>query len=170
MSQPEPPPPEVPSWDTLGRQLGAYTVAFANAVAERVGINRTDYECLDLLDAHGGALTAGQLAELTGLTSGAVTGVIDRLERARLVKRASDPTDRRRVIVEMTHARAAEFDEIFGSYARGWEELASRYSPEQLDLILSYVAGAVELLQEQTLRVRSLPARPKRGQPRRRAG
>jgi len=169
MSQREPPPTEAPNWDTLGRQLGAYTVAFANAVAERIGINRTDYECLDLLDAHGGALTAGQIAELTGLTSGAVTGVVDRLERARLVKRASDPSDRRRVIVEMTHARADEFAEIFGPYAQGWQELASRYSPEQLDLILSYVAGAVELLQEQTLRVRGLPARPKRGQPRRRA-
>jgi DNA-binding MarR family transcriptional regulator len=169
MSQPEPPPTEAPNWDTLGRQLGAYTVAFANAVAERVGINRTDYECLDLLDAHGGALSAGQIAELTGLTSGAVTGVIDRLERARLVKRASDPSDRRRVIVEMTYARADEFEEIFGPYAQGWEELASRYSPEQLELILSYVAGAVELLQEQTLRVRSLPARPRRDQPRRRA-
>jgi DNA-binding MarR family transcriptional regulator len=170
MSQPEPPPTLAPKWDTLGRQLGAYTVAFANAVAERVGINRTDYECLDLLDAHGGALTAGQIAELTGLTSGAVTGVIDRLERARLVKRASDPSDRRRVIVEMTYARTDEFNEIFGPYAQGWEELASRYSPEQLELIFSYVAGAVELLQEHTRRVRSLPARPKRRQSRRRAG
>ena len=64
MSQPEPPPTEAPNWDTLGRQLGAYTVAFANAVAERVGINRTDYECLDLLDAHGGALTAGQITKM----------------------------------------------------------------------------------------------------------
>lgn len=170
MSQPEPPPAEAPHWDTLGRQLGAYTVAFANAVAERVGINRTDYECLDLLDAHGGALTAGQIAELTGLTSGAVTGVIDRLEQARLVKRASDPSDRRRVIVEMTYARADEFEEIFGPYAEGWEELAGRYPSEQLELILSYVAGAVDLLQAQTRRVRSLPARPRRGQPRRRAG
>ena len=160
---------EAPNWDTLGRQLGAYTVAFANAVAERVGINRTDYECLDLLDAHGGALTAGQIAELTGLTSGAVTGVIDRLERARLVKRASDPSDRRRVIVEMTYARADEFREIFGPYAQGWDELASRYSPAQLDLIVSYVVGSVQLLQEQTLRVRSLAARPKRGRPPRKA-
>ncbi len=170
MSQPESQPTEASNWDTLGRQLGAYTVGFANAVAERIGINRTDYECLDLLDAHGGALTAGQIAELTGLTSGAVTGVIDRLERARLVKRASDPADRRRVIVAMTYSRAAEFDEIFGPYAQGWEELASRYSPEQLKLILSYVAGAVELLQEQTLRVRNLPPRRPRGQPRRRPG
>ena len=162
MSQPEPPPTEAPNWEILGRQLGAYTVTFANAVAERIGINRTDYECLDLLDAHGGSLTAGQIADLTGLTSGAVTGVIDRLERARLVKRASDPTDRRRVIVEMTHTRSSEFAEIFGPYGQRWEELASRYSPEQLDLIFSYVAGAVEVLQEQTLRVRSLPERPKR--------
>lgn len=170
MSQPESQPPEATNWDALGRQLGAYTVGFANAVAERIGINRTDYECLDLLDAHGGALTAGQIAELTGLTSGAVTGVIDRLERARLVKRASDPSDRRRVIVTMTYSRAVEFDEIFGPYAQGWEQLASRYSPEQLDLILSYVGGAVELLQEQTLRVRNLPPRRIRGQARRRAG
>jgi DNA-binding MarR family transcriptional regulator len=169
MSQPEPPPTEGAKWDVLGRQLGAYTVGFANAVAERIGINRTDYECLDLLDAHGGSLTAGQIADLTGLTSGAVTGVIDRLERARLAKRVSDPTDRRRVIVEMTHARADEFAEIFGEYAQRWQDLASRYSSEQLDLIFRYIAGAVEVLQEQTLRVRSLPERPKRRQLRRRA-
>jgi DNA-binding MarR family transcriptional regulator len=169
MSQPEPPQTAAPAWDVLGRQLGAYTVGFDNAVAERIGINRTDYECLDLLDAHGGSLTAGQIADLTGLTSGAVTGVIDRLERAHLARRASDPTDRRRVIVEMIHARSSEFEEIFAPYGKRWEELASRYSPEQLDLIFSYVAGAVELLQEQTLRVRSLPERPKRSKARKSA-
>jgi DNA-binding MarR family transcriptional regulator len=169
MSQPEPPPAEAPNWEMLGRQLGAYTVGFGNAVAERIGINRTDYECLDLLDAHGGSLTAGQIADLTGLTSGAVTGVIDRLERAKLARRASDPTDRRRVIVELTHTRSSEFEEIFAPYGARWEELASRYSPKQLEVIFSYVAGAVELLQEQTLRVRSLPKRPKRAQSRKRA-
>src|SRR5688500_16476342 len=81
------------------RQLSAATVLFHQAVADRLGMNVTDHKCADILEREG-ALTAGERARRTGLTTGAVTGVIDRLEKAGLARRAADPADRRRVIIE----------------------------------------------------------------------
>ena len=75
------------------------SVLFRQALADRVGLNATDLACAGIL-SESGRLTAGRLAEVTGLTTGAVTGVVDRLERAGYVRRTSDPEDRRRVIVE----------------------------------------------------------------------
>ena len=80
------------------RRSGAQGSLFSQAVAARVGISASDFECLDLVILES-AVTPGRLAEASGLTTGAVTGVIDRLERAGFVRRAPDPTDRRRVLV-----------------------------------------------------------------------
>ena len=78
----------------LGREIGIATMRYHNTVAARLGLNPTDHRCLDLL--HGqGEVTAGGLAEWTGLTTGAVTGMIDRLERAGFIRREAHPTDRR---------------------------------------------------------------------------
>src|SRR3954463_16587371 len=93
---------------TAFRTSGNQDSAFDNLAAERLGVNRTDLHCLNAIENAGG-LTAGQLAAGTGLPSGAVTGVIDRLERAGFARRVSDPDDRRRVKVEVTpkfYARA----------------------------------------------------------------
>src|SRR5262245_29900394 len=81
------------------RQLSVATIMFHQAIADRLGMNVTDHKCADLLERNG-PMTAGELAEQTGLTTGAITGVIDRLEQAGFVRRAPDPGDRRRVIVE----------------------------------------------------------------------
>src|SRR4051812_25029573 len=81
------------------RQLSAATIMFHQAVADRLGLNVTDHKCVDLLQRNG-PLTAGELAQHTGLTTGAITGVIDRLEKAGFVRRAEDANDRRRVIIE----------------------------------------------------------------------
>src|SRR3954470_13835237 len=83
------------------RVSGNQDSAFDNLAAERLGVNRTDLHCLNAIENAGG-LTAGELAAETGLTSGAVTGVIDRLERAGFARRVADPDDRRRVKVEVT--------------------------------------------------------------------
>jgi DNA-binding MarR family transcriptional regulator len=74
---------------------------FDDAVAELAGLNRTDYRCLDVLDQRG-RLTAGQIAEALSMSPGAITAVVDRLERRGLVRRIRDDHDRRRVMVEMT--------------------------------------------------------------------
>src|SRR4051794_6569019 len=85
------------------RNMGAQAVLFHVQVADALGLNATDLRCLVI--AGDAPVTAGRLAELTGLTSGAITGVIDRLERGRFVRRSEDPRDRRRVVIEATHAR-----------------------------------------------------------------
>jgi DNA-binding MarR family transcriptional regulator len=83
------------------RLMGARSVLLSQAIASRLGLSPTDLETLDLLHAHG-PLTAGSLAELTGLTTGAITGMVDRLERAGLVRRERDPDDGRAFRVVLT--------------------------------------------------------------------
>src|SRR6516225_8343013 len=75
-----------------GRDVGTAAIMFHQAVADRLGLNPTDHKCLDLVHRAGGA-TAGDLAEWTGLTTGAITGLIDRLERAGFVRREDHPGD-----------------------------------------------------------------------------
>src|SRR5262245_4409010 len=81
------------------RQLSTATILFHQAIADRLGLNVTDHKCADIL-LRTGPVTAGELARQTGLTTGAITGVIDRLEKAGFVRRIRDADDRRRVIVE----------------------------------------------------------------------
>src|SRR5271157_5057901 len=81
------------------RQLATATVMFHQAIADRLGMHVTDHKCLDIL-VQTGPIPAGALAERTGLTTGAITGVIDRLEKAGFVRRIKDPDDRRRVVIE----------------------------------------------------------------------
>jgi DNA-binding MarR family transcriptional regulator len=85
------------------KEVSRLTLLFSEAMASRLGVGMTDLECLDLV-ALGSDVTAGALAERTGLTTGAITGAIDRLERAGLVKRRRDEMDRRKVIVGGTPA------------------------------------------------------------------
>src|SRR6185369_12031512 len=90
--------------DALNREVRGWQAdqeLFDSTVIERAGINRTDWRCLDVLGTRG-PMTAGQLAEAVRLTTGAVTGVLDRLEAAGLVRRVRDTKDRRKVIVEVT--------------------------------------------------------------------
>src|ERR1700750_601969 len=82
----------------LGRELGARTILFHQAMADLAGISITDMKCLDYVD-RGGDITAGDLARLTGLTTGAITAAIDRLEKADLAQRERSETDRRKVFI-----------------------------------------------------------------------
>src|ERR687898_663713 len=81
------------------REMSTETIMFHQAVADELGLNITDHKCLDLIHRFG-AMPAGRLAELTSLTTGAVTGMIDRLEKVGYVRRTNDPKDRRKTIVE----------------------------------------------------------------------
>src|SRR5579883_109467 len=98
-------------WRTLGelRSLSATVELFTQATADRMGVNTTDVQCLNIIHELG-TPTAGEVAAKTGLTSGSVTGVLDRLERAGYVARVPDPADRRRVRVRPT-AKAGELAE-----------------------------------------------------------
>src|SRR4051794_38555847 len=119
------------------------TDRFDQAVADALGMNRTDMRCTDVLDREG-PVTAGRLAEATGLTSGAITTVIDRLERAGFARRLSDPADRRRVLVELTPEARERASRFYASHAELGEQLYHRYSEEQLRLLLEFIRGSRE--------------------------
>jgi DNA-binding MarR family transcriptional regulator len=125
---------------TAFRASGNQDSAFENLAAERLGVNRTDLHCLNAIENAGG-LTAGELAGEAGLTSGAVTGVIDRLERAGFARRVPDPADRRRVKVEVTPEFYARAGRIWGPLAAEWEaSLASRFTAAELARITEFLA------------------------------
>lgn len=136
------------------RALSSQSVLFSQAVAERLGLNSSDLECLGFLFEEG-ATTAGRLAEITGLTTGAITGVVDRLEKAGYVRREKDPSDRRRVIVQpITNRTEREVAPLFSPMLREMNELGSRYGDEQLAVILDFATRALPILQAQTLKLR----------------
>lgn len=130
----------------LRAALGA-SARYDQAVARALGFNRTDTRCLDLLDREG-RLTAGQLAARTGLTTGAITTVIDRLEQAGHVRRAHDPDDRRRVYVELTHEAHKVAERYYADHARRAELLYHRYTEEQIELLLDFVGGIRQFNEE----------------------
>jgi DNA-binding MarR family transcriptional regulator len=136
------------------RTISAQSVMLSQAAADRLGMASSDIECFDLLSLHG-PMTAGRLAELTGLTTGAITGVIDRLERANYVHRERDPHDRRRVIVQPHLERHADAAPVFGPLAVAMDRMLAGYSDEQLALLLDFSTRANAITLEQIARLRS---------------
>ncbi len=130
---------------TAFRASGNQDSAFENLAADRLGVNRTDLHCLNAIENAGG-LTAGELAAEVGLTSGAVTGVVDRLERAGFARRVPDPADRRRVKVEVTAEFYARAERIWGPLAAEWEAtLASRFTAAELTRITEFLSLTSEV-------------------------
>jgi DNA-binding MarR family transcriptional regulator len=107
-------------------------------VAELLGVNRTDARCLDILDQHG-RMSAGELARESDLSTGAVTAVIDRLERAGYAHRVPDPSDRRRVLVELTEFAREQMWELMGRPMREMTvPVMNHYSDAELELFLEF--------------------------------
>ena len=120
------------------RRSQTATDRFDQAVAEALGLNRTDMRCLDVLEREG-AVTAGRLAEATGLTSGAMTTALDRLERRGFAERVRDLQDRRRVLVRVTPAAHAEAGSYYSQHEALSEQLYDRYSRDQMQLLLEFI-------------------------------
>jgi DNA-binding MarR family transcriptional regulator len=121
------------------RASGNQDSAFDALAGERLGVNETDLRCLNILENSGG-LGAGELAAEAGLTAGAITGVIDRLEKAGFARRVSDPIDRRRVRVEVTPAFYGRAEEIWGPVAADWHStLARRFTSRELKGIIDFL-------------------------------
>jgi DNA-binding MarR family transcriptional regulator len=139
-----------------GRSLGNASAMLGHAVAERLGLHPTDWECVThLVDAEEGSMTAGQLAQLTGLTTGAITGVVDRLEAAGYARRDRDPDDRRRVIVRLVPERFAAVAPLFMPMLADFTSLHAGYTDEQLALIREVLSGAAQIMRRHALRIRS---------------
>ncbi len=115
-----------------------------HVAAGRYGLNRTDMRALDIV-GRAGPLAPSDLAQLIGFTTGGVTTVIDRLERAGYARRQPDPADRRRQIVAITEATTSRDQEVFGSLIRQTAELLSAYTDEQLRLIDNFLNRAQQL-------------------------
>lgn len=130
----------------LGRQLAGATVFFHTRVAERVGLSATDHKCLDLALRADRPLTAGQIAELSGLSTGAVTGVIDRLERAGYVRRVRDPHDRRKVLVEVSRSSLSRYGDAFDGLSAALDRTLAGYTADELKTIERYLTEMIELL------------------------
>src|SRR5215470_1675411 len=119
-------------------------------------MNATDLQVIDILEITGPA-TAGQLAELAGLTTGAITGMIDRLETSGLVRRESDPNDGRRVLVRLSPNETAmkEIGPLFDSIGHKWDESASKFDDQQLAFLIDFLKGSNSTTKEEISRLRS---------------
>lgn len=123
------------------------------AMAEAAGLQASEWYALSVLTLEG-RLTSGELATRTGLTTGATTRLIDRLERAGYVRRVADPDDRRRVIVEPAKDSFAGVEDVVGPARRHLVEVLQRYSPEQRELLFDYFARAAPAFRAATEEIR----------------
>jgi DNA-binding MarR family transcriptional regulator len=156
------------------RKTSSQGAMFAKIVAERAGVSSSDMECIDFVNVEG-RMTAGRLAELSGLTTGAITGVVDRLEKVGLVRRERDESDRRKVFIVPVKERMMEvgrsYELVKRAVAKQWEA----YTDAELKFLLRYATEAYQSMLEATTVLsgtkaetlnekREQPAKSRRGQ------
>lgn len=134
------------------RNLTRSTLLFQSGAAMSIGLNVTDAECLDYLMERGSA-TAGELAKLTGLTTGAITSVIDRLEKSGFAARGTDPKDRRKVIVRFVPGNEKKATAIYGEMAKDVISMLSRFDEEELGILKKFTQNLTEIYQQHTLKI-----------------
>jgi DNA-binding MarR family transcriptional regulator len=136
------------------RQTGSLMVLMTQAAADRIGINATDLNCLNIL-SFSGRLTAGELAKATGLTTASITGVVDRLEQAGFVRRERDAQDRRRVVIHLETERAlGTVAPVFAPMLGAVQRLADRYTDDELRLIVEFYGQLEDVIREHLTRLR----------------
>lgn len=131
------------------RRSSAQGVLYGQAVANVAGISNSDLECMDFLNLEGRA-TAGRLAEVTGLTTGAITGVVDRLEKAGYVRRERDDADRRKVFIVIVPEATAQIGQLYVPMQQAMQKLWSRYTDEELRLLLRFATDGYKGVLEAT--------------------
>lgn len=119
------------------QRAGTLKVLHTNAVANRIGLSATEFEAMDIITRYQ-PMTAGKLADYCGLTTGAITGLVDRLERADFVKRERDSEDRRRVYIKPIEIaeRNQKVRELYTPIAEALRTLIAQYTPEQTQLLI----------------------------------
>ncbi len=137
------------------RKTGSLMHLMSQAAADRIGINATDLNCMNIL-SFSGQLTAGELAKATGLTTASITGVVDRLEQAGFVWRERDAADRRRVVIHLEARKAlATVGPIFGPMMAAWQRMADQYSDDELRLIVEFYDQMEDVIRDHLQRLRS---------------
>lgn len=147
-----------PDGNRLGLELSDAIVMFHEAVGAISGLTATDHKALGLVSRHG-PLSASELAELAGLTPGAVTGLVDRLERGGHVRRERDSADRRRVVITATVDGNPQVARAFASLTAAMSAGAGDYSPDQQAAIVDWIQRTTAIMKEQTRRLTRSPDR-----------
>jgi len=130
-----------------GREMSTRLILFHQTLVGRFGLNATDHKCLDLA-RHQTAISPGQLAELTGLTTGAITAALDRLERAGFVARERDQVDHRKVGIRVLPKGQQKLAPGFASFARSMTDVLDRYDTAELEIIHDYQARCIEVFKK----------------------
>jgi len=144
-----------------GRDYSTAAIMLHGAVADRLGLGVTDLKALDLLQRLG-SLTAGEVAAHTGLATASVTSLIDRLEKKRLVRRARDRRDRRRVVVCLTPKMEETIAPLFASLSERMLSRFRAYSAEQLAMIAEFLTSGARDMREETSTLADRKQRPPR--------
>ncbi|MBF6328335.1 MarR family transcriptional regulator [Nocardia transvalensis] len=140
------------------REQATRTVLFHSAVASRLGLTVTDLSCLNLLSMDG-PQTPGQLARRIGITrGGAVTAMVDRLEKAGYVRRDRDPADRRRVLIALTDTVVQRVTPLFADLGRAIAEQLADYHDHDLTALLGFVTDTTDALTRTTRDLRERPS------------
>lgn len=135
------------------REYGIHSVLYRHIIGDILGLNVTDMECLGIL-FHKGASSPTELAQYTGLTSGATTAMIDRLEKSGLVKRLPNPDDRRGKLIVIDKGGARRVSPLFASARRTQYEFISSYSEEELEFLADFLRRSVEILEREREKLR----------------
>jgi DNA-binding MarR family transcriptional regulator len=138
---------------TAVSEYGIHLTRFRNAVSDRLGFNVTDMECLRLL-FHQGIATPSELARHTGLTSGATTAMLDRLEKAGLIERRPNPDDRRGTLITPAKSAAEIAASWFESARKAQDELISSYSEKELEIISDVFERFTKLWEQESEKIR----------------
>lgn len=135
----------------LSQQYAYTSIQMHEAIGQKAGLSGTDHKYLGFL-IRDGDMTAGELANLTGLTTGAVTGLIDRFEKKKLVKRQFAEGDRRKVlIVPNTKKIMSLFEPLYKEYRSKSEKLIASFSIQEIKVIETYFSKAIEIMNETTV-------------------
>lgn len=132
----------------LFRKMATRTILFHQAAAQSLGLFPTDLKSADILN-EAGPMTAGELGKKTGLSTGSVTALIDRLEKAGYVMRKKDPEDKRRVIIVPLTAGKANVKRLFSSLSRSTISLCRQYKEEELQLIFDFLGKATDMMEDE---------------------
>src|SRR5215470_5680206 len=140
----------------LGRKISTQTVFLHQAIAQSVGLNATDTKCLDLILSSTEVVTAGWLSEMSGLTTGAITHILDRLENRHFIERVRDKADRRKVLIRIQHESLEPLIPKYDEIGKGYITLAKRYDDRELEVICDYMEKASEIAQQELGKIVSL--------------
>jgi len=137
------------------QRTGTLTVLHTNAIADKIGISATEFESMDIISRNQ-PISAGKLASECGLTTGAITGIVDRLERAGLVRRVNDPTDRRRVLLDPVDniEKSKKIRELYRPMSEMFHTLAEECTSEQLIFLIDIHKKMIDMTEKSIAELR----------------